>query len=302
MTPVPVEPGHAVGAGAPDRATGSRSDAIIEFREVSFSYPSAPAVRVLDRINLRVREGERLGVLGPNGGGKTTLVRILLGLLEPTEGRVFVAARSPTQARRDGLVACVEQRSGAERAFPISVRQAVELGAMWRRAGRARTDGATRQAILTALKLTGAGEFAEAPVGQLSGGQFQRAMIARALAPRPRVLVLDEPTVGIDAAGQAAFGALLDRIQRELGTTIVVVTHDLRAVAAGCDRVACVSRTLHAHTAPSGLTPSVLAEVFRHEVEGVFGELHLDAHAAAGCEHPGHHDHQHEPDPERPRP
>lgn len=268
---------------------------LIEFDRVSFAYPESPEARVLESINLRVNPGERLGVLGPNGGGKTTLVRLALGLIEPTEGTVRVAGHPPARARREGLIASVDQRSAAERAFPLSVREAVALGATWRLTGAARPSVATRDAIAAALTLTGADAFADAPVGRLSGGQFQRAMIARALAPQPRVLVLDEPTVGIDAAGQAAFGAMLDRIQHELGTTIVVVTHDLRTVAAGCDRVACVSRTLHAHTAPSGLTPAVLAEVFRHEVEGVFGALHLDAHAAAACHHP-HADHSHHAD------
>ncbi|VAX38843.1 hypothetical protein MNBD_PLANCTO03-1234 [hydrothermal vent metagenome] len=122
----------------------------------------------------------------------------------------------------------------------------------------------------------------------MSGGQLQRAMIARALAAQPRLLVLDEPTIGIDAAGQQQFAEMLELVQNRLGVTIVIVTHDLRTVAAGCDRVACLHRTLHAHVSPEGLTPAVLAEVFRHEVEGIFGSVHIDAHTAADCDDPTH--------------
>ncbi len=281
---------------APAHAEGKGAD--IAFDGVSFWYPDTGRARVLDGIDLRVEHGERLGVLGPNGGGKTTLVKLILGLLEPSEGSVRVAGMTPDRARGRGLIGTVEQRSGAERSFPIAVRDAVALGASWKLRGTARLSSDANARAERALTLTGAADFADKPIGRLSGGQFQRAMIARALAPEPRVLLLDEPTVGIDVAGQAAFGEMLDRIQGELGTTIVVVTHDLRAIAAGCDRVACVSRTLHAHTAPSGLTPGVLAEVFRHEIEGVFGALHLDAHTAAECDDPTHaseaHEHAHD--------
>ena len=119
--------------------------------------------------------------------------------------------------------------------------------------------------------------------GSLSGGQMQRVLMARALAGSPRLLLLDEPTVGIDAAGQQQFSEMLRRVQGELGVTVIIVSHDIRTVAAGCDRVACLSRTLHFHAAPAGLTPAVLAEVFRHDVSAIFGDVHVDAHSAGEC-------------------
>lgn len=103
--------------------------------------------------------------------------------------------------------------------------------------------------------------------------------------------MLDEPTVGIDAAGQQRFSALIERLNKGLGLTIVVVSHDLRTIATSCDRVACLRRTLHYHDAQGGLTPAVLAEVFSHDIEAVFGEVHIDAHAAADCHDPTHHHH-----------
>ena len=109
-----------------------------------------------------------------------------------------------------------------------------------------------------------------------------------ALASKPKLLLLDEPTVGIDVAGQQQFADLLRHLHDDLKLTVMVVSHDIRTVAAGCDRVACLSRTLHSHTAPEGLTPAVLAEVFRHDVAAIFGEVHVDAHAAAACHDPSH--------------
>lgn len=259
----------------------------IEFDRVCYAFEGAPAP-ALDGITLRIEPGERVGVLGPNGAGKTTLVRLALGLLGPTSGAVRVFGESPAAARAAGWVGYVPQRSSAELAFPLSVRQVVEMPTRVGLAPWTKPDSAAREAVEYALGVTGCGEFAKRPIGRVSGGQLQRAMIARALASRPRLLVLDEPTVGIDAVGQRQFSEMLEEIRQGLGVTVVVVTHDLRTIAAGCDRVACLHRTLHSHGSPEGLTPAVLAEVFRHEVEGVFGAVHVDAHRAAECNDPGH--------------
>jgi ABC-type Mn2+/Zn2+ transport system ATPase subunit len=112
--------------------------------------------------------------------------------------------------------------------------------------------------------------------------------------------LLDEPTVGIDVAGQQKFADLLRTLHDRLGLTIMIVSHDIRTIAAGCDRVACLSRTLHSHTAPEGLTPKVLAEVFSHDVAAIFGDVHVDAHLARECPEDSHahhdcgHDHGHD--------
>ena len=261
--------------------------AAIEFDRVCYVFEGAGR-SVLENISLRVEQGERLGILGPNGAGKTTLVRIALGLLAPTSGGVRLFGRSPGQARAEGWVGYVPQRAGAELAFPLSVRQVVEMPTLvglrpWGRPGHE-----VIESVDYAMRVTGCREFGDRPIGRVSGGQLQRAMIARALASRPRLLVLDEPTVGIDAVGQKQFSTMLEEIRQGFGVTVVVVTHDLRTIAAGCDRVACLHRTLHSHGSPEGLTPGVLAEVFRHEVEGVFGAVHVDAHRAEECHDPSH--------------
>lgn len=249
---------------------------------VTFSYPGSDAP-ALENVSLTVAEGERLGVLGPNGGGKSTLLKIVLGVLTPASGRVTVLGRTPAGATHAGLVGYVPQGLEVEKGFPLSVRQVVELAVSWRLAPWRRLPDVELERIESLLGLVGAAGFAERPIGSLSGGQLQRVMIARALAPRPRLLVLDEPTVGIDAAGQAQFAALLDAVHTQTGVTMLVVSHDIRAIAAGCDRVACLSRKLHFHDAPSGLTPAVLAEVFAHDVAGLAGVgplagMHVHAH------------------------
>ena len=274
-----------------DNATPTPAAPAIAYRAVTFRYGraavetlGAPDTPVLQDITLEVRAGERLGILGPNGGGKSTLHKLTLGLLTGYDGDIRVFGLTPEQARRRRLIGYVPQRIDAELDFPLTVRQVVELAAAlplhaWQRVPRE-----LARRIDESLAVVGMTEKASTPIGRLSGGQLQRVMIARALACAPRILVLDEPTVGIDVAGQQQFAALLARLHAELGLTIVVVSHDIRTVAAGCDRVACLSRTLHSHGTPEGLTPAVLGEVFRHDVAAIFGgDVHVHAHAAAAC-------------------
>lgn len=252
------------------------SQPAVEFRNVTFAYPGS-SLPALQSVTLSVAAGERLGILGPNGGGKSTLLKLAMGFLTCQFGEVLIFGGSPASARRGGMIGYVPQRADAEMGFPLSARQVIELGASWRLSPLARVGGEARRRVDHMVDLVGAAGFAHQPVGTLSGGQLQRTLIARALAAGPRMLVLDEPTVGIDAPGQAQFADLLRRVHRELGLTILIVSHDLRAIAAGCDRVACLARRLHSHTSPEGLTPGVLAELFNHDVAGL-GGIHVHAH------------------------
>jgi zinc transport system ATP-binding protein len=266
----------------------------VAYTGISYAYPApagSPARPALEDVTLSVRPGERLGILGPNGGGKSTLLKLTLGLLRAQTGSISIFGLSPAEARSRRLIGYVPQRIEAELAFPISVRQAVRMSAALGRSPWRRLPAAVHERVEQALHMVGVGQLADRPVGKLSGGQLQRVMIARALANRPRLLLLDEPTVGIDVAGQQRFGELLKSLHDSLGLTIVVVSHDIRTIAASSDRVACLSRTLHSHVAPEGLTPQVLAEVFSHDVAAIFGDVHIDAHFAAECHDPIHHDH-----------
>jgi len=256
---------------------GLPDESAISVDRVSFAYPGVGTV--LDGVSLDVRSGERLGVLGPNGGGKSTLMRLIMGLAKPSGGSVRLLGGDPDRARREGRVGYLAQRVTAELGFPLSVRQVVAMPVSRRASPFGPTPRSALDAAARALELTGAGDLAERPIGGLSGGQLQRVMIARAVVTSPKVLLLDEPTVGIDVEGQRRFGEMLDRLRAELDLTVVTVSHDLRTVATTSDRVACLRRTLHYHDAPEGLTPEVLREVFSHDVEAVFGGA--GAHACA---------------------
>ena len=265
------------------------SQVALQFESVSFTYPGADREKPsLHNVSLEVLEGERLGILGPNGGGKTTLVKLAMGLLDAQQGTVAVFGETPERAARQGVIGYVPQRCEAELSFPVSVRQMIEMGAWRGLRPLQRVPRERRELVTEAIGLVGASHFADKHVGKISGGQLQRTLIARALASGPRMLIMDEPTVGIDPSGQLRFAEVVERVRQRFNLTVVIVSHDVRAIAAGCDRVACLATTLHSHTSPEGLTPEVLAEVFQHDVAPVFGDVHVHAHPAESCQDPSH--------------
>jgi zinc transport system ATP-binding protein len=234
---------------------------------VSFRYPDGTLA--LEDVNLHVARGRTLAVVGPNGAGKTTLLKILLGLLDGYEGRVRVEGLPPDEARHRGVATWVPQRSDLNTAFPITIRQLVRLGLIGRTGllrGYRRDDLDYVERLHDRLELA---EIADRPIGRVSGGQLQRALVARALAPKPQVLLLDEPFTAIDAAGQERFHNLLESVKQEFGVTLVIVSHDLRTMLTRSQRIACLARTLHFHDLPERLTPDVLSHVFHYDLDGV---------------------------------
>ncbi len=234
---------------------------------VSYRYPRGPLA--LEDIHLHVRRGSTLAVVGPNGAGKTTLLKIILGLIDGYTGSVRVLGLTPDEARRRGIIGWVPQHMDLDWSFPVSVRQVVRMGlvgktGLFRRPDRDDLDYVRH--VMTVLKI---GELADRPVGDLSGGQQQRAVIARALAAKPAILILDEPTVGVDEPGQAIFRSLLDDIRGEFDLTPVIVSHDLRTVLASCQRIACLNRRLHFHDAPEHLSDEMLSHVFQWTIDGL---------------------------------
>jgi zinc transport system ATP-binding protein len=199
----------------------------VEFQHVDFAYPQGPAVLV--GVDLQVDAGEFVAIAGPNGGGKTTLLRLALGLEQPTHGEVKLfgePARSFGGRSRIGYLA---QRSQVGLHAPVTVREVVEAGrAQLRLVGRLRRED--REAVSEALERVGLTALAARPFSRLSGGQRQRAFIAKALASGPRLLVLDEPTTGVDVESQESFAVLLDELHTELGVTVLYVSHEFGAV------------------------------------------------------------------------
>jgi zinc transport system ATP-binding protein len=235
------------------------------------SYRYGDGTEALKDVSLHVQTGSTLAIIGPNGAGKTTLLKILLGLLEGYEGKVTVAGMTPRDARRAGnVVGWVPQRPRMAWDFPATIGQVVRMGLVGKTGLLRQHRRDDLDYVRHVMDLLDISDIADRPVHQASGGQQQRAIIARALAPRPAVLMLDEPTVGVDEAGQQAFASLMRHIQEACGVTLVTVTHDLRAVLPDVERVACLNCALHFHDSPARLTPQVLGQVFRCDLTGLF--------------------------------
>ena len=206
--------------------------AVVELRAASMRFGG----RVLwDGLDLAVEPGEFVAVLGPNGAGKTTLLKVLLGLLELSGGTASVAGLPPREGRH--RVGYVPQLRAFDRELPLRGRDLVRFGFDGHRAGVARGDGDARRIVDEALDAVGAGSYADAPIGRLSGGEQQRLRIAQALLGRPPLLLCDEPLLSLDPSHQQEVTALLDRRRREDGTAVVFVTHEINPVLPYVDRV-----------------------------------------------------------------
>ena len=241
----------------------------VELVGVDFAYrPGGPMA--LAGVSLTADAGSTLGVIGPNGGGKTTLARLLLGLLRPAAGSVRLFGLPPKAAvARGNIVGYLPQRQAVPQHFPITVRQLVRTGLAGKTGLLRRPAPADLAFVETLLDRTGTRPLADRPANELSGGQLQRALIARALAPRPKLLLLDEPTVGIDAAGQRDFIRFLQELKADLNLTVVFVSHDLRAVAAISDRIACLNRTVHYHDVPQRMPAELLFRMFACDLQAM---------------------------------
>ena len=227
----------------------------VDVRDVDFGYEGEPVLR---GVTLQVPRGEFLALLGPNGGGKSTLLRLLLGLLSPRRGAIRVLGRSPSEAAPQ--VGYVPQDTGVGRIFPISALEVVASGRLKRPGGPRRLGPLDRVAAREALDRLGVGDYAEARMHELSGGQRQRVLIARALVGNPRLLVLDEPTASVDQGTQTLLYDLLHRFCRE-GGTVILASHDLLALTTHATSVACVQRTLYHHHR-NEVTPGMLEMLY----------------------------------------
>ena len=223
---------------------------------VSFAYDHQP---VLTDVDLVVAENELLGLIGPNGGGKSTLIKLAAGLLKPDSGTVRVCGRSPSAARQE--IGYVPQFAGFERDFPITVAQAVQLGRLG--SGRLRWRKKDREAADRAIAETRLEPLQNRPISDLSGGELQRVLIARALAGEPRLLLLDEPTSNLDQRAEEDILQLLARLSERMA--VILVTHDVGFVAGGVQRVACVNQTLLCHDT-QGLTGDAIEALYGHSV------------------------------------
>lgn len=227
---------------------------------------------VLSRVNMRLEPGEIVTIVGPNGSGKSTLLHAVVGALQPSEGSV---------RRQDGLrIGYVPQKLHIDPTLPLTVRRFLSLP-------RRVSDSEARQALVHA----GAGDLASRQMSELSGGQFQRVLLARALLSRPQLLILDEATQGLDQPGSAAFYRRIEEVRQELGCAVLMVSHELHVVMAASDRVIC----LNGHVCCEGEPEHVASAP---EYRALFGTGTGGALALYRHEHTHSHDCDHEHDRE----
>lgn len=212
---------------------------LVTLRDVSVAYDG---VEALEHVDLEIDEKDFLGIIGPNGGGKTTLVKAILGTV-PHTGEVRLA---PELFRgRERLIGYMPQISDFDRAFPISILEVVLSGLQGHRGFRSRYTKEDRQKALRLLEETGIAEAARHPVGEVSGGQLQRALLCRAIIAEPRLLILDEPTNFVDNQFEKALYDSLRELNKRM--SIVMVSHDIGTITSVVKEIVCVNRRVHRH-------------------------------------------------------
>lgn len=239
--------------------------ALLSLDHISYRYHKQP---VLEDVTLTVEEGQFLGIVGPNGSGKSTLLKISLGMLRPQAGTVSLFGHPLSKQKHDGLVGYVSQKSNSfQRDFPATVEEVVAAGLLTKRLFRRKQ---VKEQVAEALSQVGMQDFRFRNIGQLSGGQQQRVFIARALISKPKLLILDEPTVGIDRDSTAQFYDLLHHLHQQEKLTLVMVTHDIGVVSTLVDQVACLNKKLFFHGTRSLFVEKekeILSRAYHHDIQ-----------------------------------
>lgn len=248
---------------------------VLELRHLHFSYDNQV---VLSDINLTLNSKMSLGIVGPNGGGKTTLLKIIIGFLQPTHGEII--------RQVDHNVGYVPQYNTLNDLMPISVEQMIKLNL------NKKNDSVFNFNEL--IHLVGLEGKEKNLVRHLSGGEKQRALIARSLINKPKLLVLDEPSTGLDSSGQDQLYSLLNEIKNKLDTAVVIVDHNLSQILKNCDKILCLNKTQHWHDEKHTLTNDILSSIYHCEFEHIM----IHEHGKPGeehqhCDHGHAHEHNH---------
>ncbi|MCK5834005.1 metal ABC transporter ATP-binding protein [bacterium] len=241
------------------------SKPLIELKDVTLNRGGRIA---LDSVSLHLDRRTLLGLIGPNGAGKTSLLKVILGELEPESGEVFLDGIPHKKALRERWpIGYLPQHHTFESLIPITGFEAVMMGRFGRMGIFRSPSEEDRKAVLVALERINALDLADKLISELSGGQIQRIFIARALASESPVLLLDEPEAGIDRETADRFMRLLSDLRDKLDLGIILVSHDIGMITRNADVVACINHKLHFHDKPVKLDGSALSEVFGEECE-----------------------------------
>jgi zinc transport system ATP-binding protein len=220
-----------------------KPDPLISIKNISFSYDS---IQVLSDVTLSIYPGDFLALIGPNGSGKTTLLKIMLGLLKPSSGKIYIMGKTLLQFKNWEKIGYVPQKAtNVDPFFPVSVKEVVDMGLIYNKKGlNLQRD---KNQIEEALNQVDMLDFYHRRIGNLSAGQQQRVFIARAIVNKPIILILDEPTTGVDAVTQEHFYDMLDDLNKKSGISIVLVTHETGVLNRHFSQVACLNQRLIYH-------------------------------------------------------
>lgn len=232
---------------------------VVRIEKLWVRYNGEP---ILEDVNLSIKNDDFLGVIGPNGGGKTTLLKVILGLITPSRGEVSVLGKMPQKSRNS--IGYVPQSNLFDRDFPISVWDVVLMGRYGNSGLFKRYGSEDKEAVRKALDTVGVLELKERQIGKLSGGEQQRVFIARALVSEPKLLLLDEPTASVDPAMQTEFYELLAKLKKQMA--IVLVSHDISAVSIYVDKIACLNHQLFYHGSKE-ISPEILEATYKCPVQ-----------------------------------
>ena len=253
--------------------SGPMTNRAIEVKNLSFAYD---ANVILENISFSIQEKDFLAIIGPSGGGKTTLLKILLGLLAPTQGLVRIFGSAPNHAKNS--IGYVGQNPNINLDFPISVHDVVKMGRLGHQKFFGRSSKEDQSVVQKALISMEVWPLRQKRMGLLSIGQRQRIFIARALATEPSILILDEPTTSIDTEGQTLLYELLKKLNQKI--TIIIASHDVSAVSHYVTCVACVNRNLFFHNSPE-INDDILNEVYEDSQDFIIHDhphIHLGKH------------------------
>ncbi len=218
-------------------------------KNISFSYDKTS---ILENVNLTIDEGDFIGIFGPNGGGKTTLLQLIMGFLEPNQGKISLWGNSPQE--NTSFIGYVPQIARFDKQFPITVEEVVQMGCLSKLSFFGTLKPYYKQLVLDSLEKVGMSSFKNNSFGDLSGGQAQRVLIARALVSNPKLLILDEPTASVDPQAEEEIMKILTSLKGSV--TILMVTHDLQTILQKVEKLLCVHK--HIHT----LSPTEVCEHF----------------------------------------
>lgn len=246
----------------------------IEVEKLSVRYGD---LLVLDNINLHIREREIATIVGPNGAGKSTLLKAILGLIPEGKGRVRIFNHEPKNLYAKGLIGYLPQVSSYEARFPLSAFDVVAQARYAKKRIWENLNKNDRELIQKSFQVVEMESFQQSHFGSLSGGQKQRILIARALAMEPRLLILDEPSTGLDIVAQENFYHILRQIRDQKGITILMVSHDIGAVSTIVDTIACLQTKLHFHGKPEECEPDdTLNKIFGYHIHLVRHDEHCE--------------------------